>query len=199
MNKQINYIVEKYETIDKATELFVFSYIQETSASNCFKIFLLSKTKSWNRFIYLEILYKSFEASSEPAQDLIQHSAETNLMSSSKNMSVAFKVSVFAKHYDSGCILLYCFKTIMLSFNAKYLLIFCRELLHWIQYIANNCEPEKRWKNALTYSLRLLDIKALVTKNLYWPMQNQESREYLWPLIPNSKAHWSVYATDSSA
>ena len=67
-----------------------------------------------------------------------------------------------------------------------------------VLYIVNNCLNQDWWRNKLSFTFRLFEAKAYVTKNLYWPMRNLDSDEFYWPLTPDPKAHWSVYATDSS-
>ena len=44
----------------------------------------------------------------------------------------------------------------------------------------------------------MLEAKAYVSKNLYWPMRSHQSGEFFWALTPDPMAHWSVYSSDMS-
>ena len=102
MNKQIDEIVDNSETIDKATGLYVFSWIRETSARDYLqRNYCYSKRNpETGLFIWT---YEPSEPNAKPAQELKETSHLESKMTSRKDKSVAFDTSILAELSSSGC------------------------------------------------------------------------------------------------
>ena len=102
MNKQIDEIVDNSETIVKATGLYVFSWIRETSArdylqrNSCYP----KRNPETGLFIWP---YKPSEPNAKPAQELTGTTHLESKTTSRKDKSAAFENSVLAELSDSGC------------------------------------------------------------------------------------------------
>ena len=106
MDKQIDSIVENSETVDKATLLYVFSYIRESSAPGYLQRYSCNPKLNPETGLYIWP-YEHSDASSEQAPNLINHSSSESAIIKRKNMADAFEGSLLAQLSHSGCIPLY--------------------------------------------------------------------------------------------
>ena len=101
MDERIDNIVKNFETIDKATELYVFSWIRKSTTRDYFKqnSCYPKRNPKTGLFIWL---YEPSETNTGQAQDLKQNSSNTSLVTGSKNMLDAVEESVLAELSNSG-------------------------------------------------------------------------------------------------
>ena len=117
MDERIDNIVKNFETIDKATELYVFSWIRKSTTRDYFKqnSCYPKRNPKTGLFIWL---YEPSEANTEQDEDLKQKSSDSSLLTCSKNMLDAFEGSVLAELSNSEYVPLLVFKTCLLFFNV---------------------------------------------------------------------------------
>ena len=115
MNKQIDSIVENSETIDKATGLYVFSYIRESSARDYLQRYSCNPKRNPETGLYIWP-YEPSEASAEQALNLKNHSSGASAIIERKNMADAFEGSLLAELSHSGCVSLH-LKIMLLYFG----------------------------------------------------------------------------------
>ena len=106
MVKRMDSIVENSETIDKATGLYVFSYIRESSARDYFQRFSCNPKCNPETGLYIWP-YKPSEASADLTPNLKNHSSGATSMIERKNLADAFEGSLLAELSHSGCVPLY--------------------------------------------------------------------------------------------
>ena len=104
MDKRIDNIVENSETIDKATGLYVFSWIRESSAREYFSKYSSNSKRSPETGLYIWP-YEPSEPSKQ-ALDLKTKSSDTSSILRMKNMSDAFEGSLLAELGNSGHVFL---------------------------------------------------------------------------------------------
>ena len=106
MDKRIDSVVENSETIDKATGLYVFSWIRESSVRDYFQRYSSNPKRKHETGRYTWP-YEPSEANAELAPNLKNHSSSTSAMIDSKSLADAFEGSLLAELSNSGCVHLY--------------------------------------------------------------------------------------------
>ena len=101
MNKQIDEIVENSETIDKATGLYVFSWIRESSARDYFQRNSCYPKRNPETGLFIWP-YGPSEPSLKSALELNQTFHVETKTTNRKDMSAAFENSVLAELSNSG-------------------------------------------------------------------------------------------------
>ena len=106
MDKRIDSVVENSETIDKATGLYVFSWIRESSACDYFQRYSSNVKRNSETGLYTWP-YEPSETNAELAPNMKNHSSGTSLMIERKSLADAFEVSLLAELSHSACVHLY--------------------------------------------------------------------------------------------
>ena len=103
MDKQIDSIVENSETVDKATLLYVFSYIRESSAPGYLQRYSCNPKLNPETGLYIWP-YEPSEASAEQAPTWKNYSSGASAIIERKNMADTFEGSLLAELSHSGCV-----------------------------------------------------------------------------------------------
>ena len=106
MDKRIDSIVENSETIDKATGLYVFSNIRESSARDYLQRYSCNPKRNSETGLYYWP-YEHSEATEELALNLINHSTSASSIIERKNLADAFEGYLLAELSHSGFVPLY--------------------------------------------------------------------------------------------
>ena len=115
MDKRIDSIVENSETIDKATGLYVFSWIRESSARDYIQRYSCNPKRNPETGLYTWP-YEPSEANAELVSNLKNHSFGTSSIIERKSLADAFERSLLAELSHSGCVHLY-FRIMLLCFG----------------------------------------------------------------------------------
>ena len=103
MDKRIDSVVENSETIDKATGLYVFSWIRESSARDYFQRYSSNPKRNPETGLYTWP-YEPSEANAELDPNLKNNSSSTSSMIERKSLADAFEGSLLAELSHSGCV-----------------------------------------------------------------------------------------------
>ena len=106
MDKRIDSVAENSETIDKATGLYVCSWIRKSSARDYFQRYSSNPKRNPETGLYMWP-YEPTEANAELAQNMKNLSFSTSSMIERKSLIDAFEGSLLAEPSHSGCIHLY--------------------------------------------------------------------------------------------
>ena len=106
MDERIDNIVKNSKTIDKATWLYVFSWIRKSSALEYFKRNSCDPKLNPETGLFFWP-YEPSDSNTGQAQDLKQNSSDTSSLTCSNNVLDAFEGSVLTELSSSGYVPLY--------------------------------------------------------------------------------------------